>query len=187
MAVHPPPAIRLSQDSRLARLPITRSSTVLCAYPPAPAVRLQALFAPDRAPRMSRRAVGFLATVSGKFRAGFADYPDRGRARLPEGGTCMKWSLVALVAVLASSGCLSPVTNRLDLLNEQIATTNQKLDLLNDQMADSNKQLVLLNGQIATTNKELVLLNGQIATTNKQLVLMNGKLDTTNETLGSMD
>jgi hypothetical protein len=54
-------------------------------------------------------------------------------------------TLVSLVSV----GCLSPVTSRLDLLNEQLVSTQHHLTVVIAELREANQRIARLEGRVS--------------------------------------
>jgi septal ring factor EnvC (AmiA/AmiB activator) len=66
----------------------------------------------------------------------------------------MRRLLLAAPMLIGCLGCLSPVTDRLDHINEQLAVTNQRLDDVSQKLDETNRRL-------AQVDKRLGALSGE--------------------------
>lgn len=87
--------------------------------------------------------------------------------------------LVSSLLPLLASGCLKPLTDRMDRLSGQMDEVNARLGLANEQMAAINDGLSKVNKGVVKLNEEMDELNGKLDKTGKQLVL----LDDLNQTM----
>ena len=80
-------------------------------------------------------------------------------------------SLLAIVP-LVLSGCLSPLTSRLDRTNHQLDTTNQRLAVVIDELADTSQRLACLEQQIDATNQKLAQIQGTLQQMDRRLEIV---------------
>jgi hypothetical protein len=57
--------------------------------------------------------------------------------------------VVLALLPLVSVGCLSPVTSRLDLLNEQLVTTQNHLAVVIAELREANQRIARLEGRVS--------------------------------------
>ena len=62
----------------------------------------------------------------------------------------MRRLLLAAPVLVGCLGCLSPVTDRLDHINEQLAGTNQRLDDVSQKLDETNRRLAQVDKRLAT-------------------------------------
>jgi septal ring factor EnvC (AmiA/AmiB activator) len=75
----------------------------------------------------------------------------------------MRRLLLAAPVLMGCLGCLSPVTDRLDHINEQLAVTNQRLDDINQKLDQTNQRLDNVNQKLDETNRRLAQLDKRLA------------------------
>lgn len=63
-------------------------------------------------------------------------------------------SLLAILPLLLS-GCLTPVTSRLDQANQQVEITNEHLARMSAQLDTADRRLAHLESLLAETNQKL--------------------------------
>jgi peptidoglycan hydrolase CwlO-like protein len=109
-------------------------------------------------------------------------------------GEAMKTQIALMLAFgLTASGCLSPLTDRLDAVNQQLAHTNQQLDAMNaklqklDELDAMNKQLDSVNQQLVKTNAKLELLDQHLTETNTHFVKVERSIVDVNQHLGNVE
>ena len=78
----------------------------------------------------------------------------------------MKRIIALSSLLLVGSGCMSPLTRRLDLTNQQLATTNAQLAETNQRLGDTQARLIETNQRVAN---------------------LEGKLDESNRRVGLVD
>jgi peptidoglycan hydrolase CwlO-like protein len=72
------------------------------------------------------------------------------------------WGTLLVMALVGSLVSCAPMTNRLELLNDQLAETNRKLSSANSKLSEANKK-------ITTTNKHLENVQAKLHDANQKL------------------
>jgi chromosome segregation ATPase len=70
------------------------------------------------------------------------------------------------------SGCLRPLTKRMDRLSEQMDEVNGRLALVNEQLGEINHGLNQVEKGVDKLNEKIDVLNAKIGKTNEQLVVL---------------
>ena len=76
----------------------------------------------------------------------------------------MRRLLLAAPVPIGCLGCLSPVTSRLDDINEQLAGTNQRLDDVSQKLDETNRRLDNVSQKLDETNRRLAQVDKRLAT-----------------------
>jgi peptidoglycan hydrolase CwlO-like protein len=95
---------------------------------------------------------------------------------MPKGGLMHSALFISAVFAFASVGCLTPVTSRLDMLNEHLHAARQQLDTLNGQLTQANQRISHLENQLMEANAKLTGVDGKVSQTNEKLDVANGRL-----------
>ncbi len=80
----------------------------------------------------------------------------------------------APIILLALSGCLTPVTRRLDRMNCQLQTTNQQLGAVNDRLDAANCKLQETNQRLGTVEEQLRDTNKRLQAVEQALKRISG-------------
>lgn len=92
-------------------------------------------------------------------------------------------SLGVLLIPLLASGCLRPLTRRLDVVtaqlvvtNEQLAQTNRELLQMRALLESADRQLATMERLLVSTDSGMVRTNAQLSVTNEQLVQLRAQI-----------
>jgi septal ring factor EnvC (AmiA/AmiB activator) len=77
----------------------------------------------------------------------------------------MRRLLLAAPVLIGCLGCLSPVTSRLDHINEQLAVTNQRLDDVSQKLDETNRRLAQVDKRLGALSGERSAATQPMATT----------------------
>jgi uncharacterized protein YoxC len=80
--------------------------------------------------------------------------------------------MIAGVLLLGVSGCLRPLTKRMDKLSDQMDEVNGRLALVNEQLGEINHGLGQVEKGVDKLNQKIDVLNAKIDKTNEQLAMM---------------
>ncbi|QEL20423.1 coiled-coil domain-containing protein [Limnoglobus roseus] len=106
-----------------------------------------------------------------------------------------------LALMLAACGCqavkeraFSPVTARLDLANEQLATGVRhvehgvaKLTEVDAKLTETNQRVARIEAQLKATDDRMARLEGQLARTDKRVEGLQGDVATATKAVGRVD
>src|SRR5215207_7640570 len=87
---------------------------------------------------------------------------------LPSGGVMRTTCLLAVIPFLLT-GCLTPITGRLDRTNDQLEVANQRLGIVNAQLAETTQRLAQIESQLAGTNQKLEKMHATLEQTDRRL------------------
>jgi uncharacterized protein involved in exopolysaccharide biosynthesis len=111
----------------------------------------------------------------------------------PNGGP-MKSKLAVMLVLCLAGGCLSPITDRLDTVNQQLAHTNQlleavnaKLESVDQRLGSTNAKLEGVENRLTVTNAKLEGVDQKLAGTNTRLDSVDQKLTATNAQLKQLE
>lgn len=112
------------------------------------------------------------------------------RRRWPATGRA---ALGALLLLAGASGCMRPLTRRLDSLAEQVRLTNEQLAQTNRSLLETralldsaDRRLAAMQMLLASTDSGVTSTDARLALTNDQLGLTNKQLGETNEQLTNL-
>ncbi|WP_424928109.1 chemotaxis protein CheB [Amaricoccus tamworthensis] len=87
------------------------------------------------------------------------------------------------VPASVEDGTGDPVSNHINLLENEVATTREALQQTIEELETSNEELQSLNEELQSTNEELQATNEELETSNEELQSTNEELITVNEEL----
>jgi septal ring factor EnvC (AmiA/AmiB activator) len=90
---------------------------------------------------------------------------------------------LVLLVVLAPSGCMRPLTRRLDFISDQLVIANQQIAETNRTLVETRAILVAADQRIARVQTLLARANRQVSGTNGRLDRANGGVAETNRQL----
>lgn len=68
------------------------------------------------------------------------------------------------IVPLLLSGCLTPITERLDRTNQQVEVTNQELTQVEQQIKETGRQLARLEQLLGESNESLAAVRAELKT-----------------------